>query len=164
PRRGPTAPTHVAGERAPGTPDDVTETGRCPADRAHPELPPAVRQVFAGHQKVLLEERPQRRGADERDQRGIEADAVIDGPQPPAGREQRRHGQVAGVPRVGERAESVERVATEAADDVENRTQQWLDGLCVEWWRGFGQDRHATLPPMRARTGVPVERRDLDGS
>src|SRR5947209_17290666 len=46
PRRGPAAPTHVAGEPAPAILDDVTETGRCPAERAHPELPHAVRQVF----------------------------------------------------------------------------------------------------------------------
>src|SRR5206468_6352550 len=36
PRRGPTAPTHVAGEPAPAILDDVNETGRCPAERAHP--------------------------------------------------------------------------------------------------------------------------------
>src|SRR3989454_1588145 len=164
PRRRPAAATHVAGEPAPAVLDDIAEARWRSAERTDAELPHAVRQVVADRDEVRLEERPQRGRADESHQHAIEPDALIDGPQLPTRRKQRRDGQASSVPGFGERAEAVERVATKATHDVEDRSQQGLDGLRFESWRRFGQEGDATLPTLRALACIPVERRDRDGS
>src|SRR6266581_4101826 len=98
PRRQPAGAAHMTGQPAPTVLNDVAEAGGSPAERTHAKLPHAVRQMLSDHDEIALEERPKGGRADERYQRGIESNVIVDGAEPSARGKQRRRRESACVP------------------------------------------------------------------